>query len=468
MTDATATASPAALELAPPRETNWAILRQVFVLSGPVWVEQVLHMLVGLNDTYLANHLPEHAADAGAAVGTVTYFIWFIGLLVASIGAGSTALIARAKGARHKSLSNKVTGQSVSAAVILGIAVGLLMYLAARPIVEATQLQGMGKSFALTYLRMLSTALPFTTLMFIAGACRRGGGDTLTPAIVMIVVDIVNMVSSFALTRGWWGLPVMGFVGIASGTIIAYIVGGVLEFLVVWFGTSGARLYLHRMRPHWHTIKRLVRIGTPAGVEGLLAWIANFAVIAVINRMDATNAMSAAHMNTIRLESISFLSGVAFATAAATMVGISLGRKDPARATRCALLAYAAGGGVMTLCGVLMITLGRYPAQWLSPNDAHIIALTTRCLMITGFIQAGFAANLIFGGALRGAGDTLVVMCLNLSSVIGLRFTGVLIVGLWLKLGLAAVWMVLAGELFIRGLLTLARFLHGGWKRITV
>ena len=283
---------------------------------------------------------------------------------------------------------------------------------------------------SLEYLQMLSFALPFSTVMFIAGACRRGGGDTVTPAIVMVIVDIVNMVSSFALTRGWWGLPVMGFTGIAAGTIIAYIVGGVLEFLVVWFGTSGARLYIHRMWPHWHTIKRLLRIGIPAGIESILVWFANFGVIAIINRMDATNASSAAHMNAIRLESISFLSGIAFATAAATMVGISLGRKDPARAARCAFLAYAAGGGVMIVCGILMITLGHYPAEWLSPNDPHIIVLTTRCLQITGFVQSGFAANLIFGGALRGAGDTFTVMCLNLTTIIGLRFTGVLIVGL--------------------------------------
>ena len=451
-----------------PRETHRVLLRQVFLLAGPVWIEQILHMLVGLNDTYLANHLPNHAADAGAAVGTITYFIWFIGLLVASIGTGSTALIARAKGALHRSLANKVTGQSISAAVIMGLIVGSILFLADRPIVEATQLQGMAQGFALQYLRMLSFALPFTTVMFVAGACRRGGGDTLTPAIVMVIVDLVNMVSSFALTRGWWGLPVLGFSGIALGTIIAYVVGGILEFMVVWFGTSGARLYLHRMRPHWHTIKRLVRIGVPAGVESLLVWFANFGVIAIINRMDATNVSSSAHMNTIRLESISFLSGIAFATATATLVGISLGRKDPARAERCALLGYAAGGGVMTLCGILMITLGRYPAEWLSPNDPHIIALTTQCLKITGFVQAGFAANLIFGGALRGAGDTFVVMCLNLGTVIGLRFTGVLIVGLWLKLGLAAVWIVLAGELFLRSLLIFGRFLQGGWKKITV
>src|ERR1700677_3650716 len=103
-----------------PRETNRLLIKQLFALAGPVWIEQILHMLVGLNDTYLANHLPSHAADAGAAVGTITYFLWFIGLLVSSIGTGSTALIARAKGAMHRSLSNKVTGQSVSAALILG------------------------------------------------------------------------------------------------------------------------------------------------------------------------------------------------------------------------------------------------------------------------------------------------------------------------------------------------------------
>jgi Na+-driven multidrug efflux pump len=162
------------------------------------------------------------------------------------------------------------------------------------------------------------------------------------------------------------------------------------------------------------------------------------------------------------------MSGLAFATAAATMVGMSLGQKNPARAERCAYLAYALGGGLMTLCGLLMITLGRYPAHWLSAGDPRIDDLTTRCLFITGFIQSGFAANLIFGGALRGAGDTLVVMILNLSTQMTLRCMGVIVVGLWFHLGLPAVWMVLAGELFIRGCLTFARFLQGGWKTIQV
>jgi len=448
-------------------ETNRQLMRRVLALALPVLLEQVLHMLVGLNDTYLANHLPAHAADAGAAVGTITYFLWFIGLLVSSVGTGSTAIIARGKGALHRSLVNSVTGQSVSVSVLIGLVIGILLFAVARPIITGTQLQGDAPALATSYLRMLSVTLPFTMLMFIAGACMRGGGDTLTPAIIMVLVDIINMVASFALTRGWWGLPVMGFNGIALGTIIAYVCGGVMQFLVLLSGKSVVILYWHRLLPHWATIRRLVRIGLPAAVEGLLAWLANFAVIGVVNAMDASNISSAAHMNSIRLESISFLSGMAFASAAATMVGTSLGMKDPARARRAAYLSYLGGGGIMAICGLLMITLGRYPAQWLSGNNTQVIYLTTRCLFITGFIQSGFAASMIFGGALRGAGDTFVVMLLNLASIIGVRFTGVLIVGR-LKLGLPAVWLVLCSELLLRGVLMYGRFWQGKWKHIQV
>jgi len=121
----------------------------------------------------------------------------------------------------------------------------------------------------------------------------------------------------------------------------------------------------------------------------------------------------------------------------------------------------------MTLCGVLFVFFGWLPARWMS-GDAQIAALTTRCLFITGMIQTGFAAAIVFGGALRGAGDTFMVMVINLASILLLRLIGVLIVGLWLKLGLAAIWMVLAGELFVRGIMMFARFRHGGWRMIEV
>jgi Na+-driven multidrug efflux pump len=122
----------------------------------------------------------------------------------------------------------------------------------------------------------------------------------------------------------------------------------------------------------------------------------------------------------------------------------------------------------MTLCGVAFILFGKYFAHWMLPHQPEIAALTARCLFITGFIQSGFAASMIFSGALRGAGDTVVVMSINLFSTLVLRLAGAMIVVFYFKLGLAAVWVVLAGELFLRGVMAWIRFEQGGWKHLEV
>jgi Na+-driven multidrug efflux pump len=149
------------------------------------------------------------------------------------------------------------------------------------------------------------------------------------------------------------------------------------------------------------------------------------------------------------------------------MVGQSLGMRDPHRAAKSSYLGFLLGGGLMTLMGIIFVTLGKYPARFLS-EDPRVIELTRQCLFVTGFCQIAFASAMIFGGALRGAGDTFKVMLINLASVVCLRLSGALIVGVWLHMGLIAIWIVLSAELFVRGGLMYARFLSGAWKRVEV
>jgi Na+-driven multidrug efflux pump len=158
---------------------------------------------------------------------------------------------------------------------------------------------------------------------------------------------------------------------------------------------------------------------------------------------------------------------MAVATAAATVVGQSLGMRNPLRATRAAHLSYVIGGGLMSIAGVCFILFRRPLAHFLT-NDPAIMDLTAKCLLITAFSQPGFAGSLVYAGALRGAGDTFVVMMVNLASVIGIRLVGVVIVTLVLGFGLPAVWVVLAGELSLRGLFVFVRFRHGGWAHLEV
>ncbi len=437
------------------------------MLALPVMAEQVLNMIVGLTDTWLSNHLGGDPAAPTAAVGTVGYVLWLIGLITGSVGVGSTAIIARAAGARHRSLANKVAGQSITGAMVVGATVGLILYLAAEPIVYLTRLAPEAREYAVTYLSLLALSMPFSMMMFIANACLRGAGDTIRPALVMLVVDATNVIVSFSLTYGWGPLPEMGFGGIAVGTVVAYIVGGVLSFGVLKRGSGIVRLHLARMQPDWTIIRRILRIGIPSGIEGALAWLANFAVVIVINHSDPSSVSAAAHINAIRIESISFLSGVAFATAAATLVGMNLGRNDPHRARQSAYAAFALGGGIMVTVGLFFVLLPQIAASLLS-DDPRIRDLTAKCLSLAGCVQIGFAAAMIFGGALRGAGDTMAAMKLNLLSILGARFVGVLIVGWWLEKGLVAIWMVLCAELLVRGSLIFGRFLHGGWRHARV
>ena len=310
-------------------------------------------------------------------------------------------------------------------------------------------------------------AAPLITVTFLGNACLRGAGDTVTPAIAMIVIDTVNIILAFGLCYGWGPLPQLGFVGIACGTAIAYGGGAfvVLAALIAGIGRSGLKLYPHRLRPDWATARRILRVGIPSGAEGLIFWGANFVVLYVVNTLGEVQA--AAHNIAIRVESLSYMTGFAVATAAATMVGHALGAGDPVRARRAGYVAFALGGGMMALAGLMFILVNGPLARAIN-DDPAVASETASLQFVVGFAQVPFAAMMVFGGCLRGAGDTTSVMLRNLGSAILVRMLGVILATQVLGYGLTAVWVVLSIDLTVRGVLLFARFYSGRWTAATV
>lgn len=463
-------------------ESTSMLLRALLALAAPVLVEQLLHAFAGLADTYIGNNVVRISAEmsaeaaaaaqaqntaAGAAVGTIAYLLWFVGLISGAVGTGATAIIARATGARHKRLANSICGQAVGLAAIVGLVLGLLVYLFAEPIARVTHLPPQAIEYAHVFLKTIAFGLPFMVILFVANAALRGAGDTISPAVAMIVVDVVNISIAFSLTFGWFGLPALGFRGIAIGAVCGYAAGGTLQVINLLRGRGGLRLHLHRLRPHWHNMRRLLRIGIPSGMESGIMWGVNFVLIWIINDLDKTAAFGAAHAVAVRIEAFSYLGGFALAIAASTLVGQSLGMNDPRRAERCAYLAFAVAGGLMFVGGACFVLFGDVFARMMS-NDPVVIDLTTKCLFATGFIQPGFAAGIVFGGALRGAGDTMSVMKINFLSLVCGRLVGVLILTKFFNVGLVGIWILLSAELFVRGMAMFLRFRGGRWKKVRV
>lgn len=459
----------ATLALPSPRPTSASrerLFRVLLWLALPVLAENTLNILVGLTDAYLANHLADDIrVDATAAVGTVTYLMWFLGLFATAIGTGATAIIARATGARHRGRAHAAAGQALLLAACAGVVLGVLFFAFATPVANAAGLSERPANLASLYLRMFAPCVPAMLLLMVANACLRGAGDTRTPAAAMILVNLLNIALSVTLTYGYLGFPELGFKGIVLGTTLAYAVGAVVQLALLLSGRGRLHVRLPRLRFHPVEMARLLRVGLPAGAEQCLNWGVNFFLVHVVNQLGPVS--SAAHFNTIRIESLSYTTGFAVGIATSTMVGQSLGMRDIERARRSVRYGMLLGAGSMALLGLTFVLLsGGYAA--VMSADAEVTRLTAECLFIAGFVQFGFGAYIIFAAALRGAGDTRGAMMVNLVSICGFRLLGVWLVGVYFRLDLGAVWMVLSAELMLRGLFMYARYASGKWTLVRV
>lgn len=485
--------------LASGRLAGLSMWSAIWVLSWPILIESFLTSLVGLVDTTLSAGLSEAATDA---IGAAAYVQWFIQMIGMAVGVGATALVSRSIGKGRQAVADAVTAQALLLSLFASILVGVGLIVVAPTIAWMLNLSVEASAELVLYLRVTALAVPLSGVLVAGIACSRGAGDAKRPLIVMIVVNLVNIGVSWALsgvslartTIGPAGEPMrsvylpnpfpfdLGILGVALGTVAAWTVGAAL---VLWWlarGTTGVRLKRRRLRPDMVTLMRVVRVGLPNFLESSGMWLGNFLVILIVGWMAAgSEGLLGAHIVAIRIEAFSFLPGFAMGMAAATLAGqyLGAGRADLASTAlvRCTWIA----AGIMFAMGMVFILAPRAVVGILSQQAVHL-EYAPKLLMIAGSVQAPFAIGLVLRTAMRGAGDTTVVMWLTWISTYAIRlpaawfFSGVDIpLGAWGVIpnpgpdwGLVGVWVGLCSELIMRALLFGGRFVHGGWRRVRV
>ncbi|MCC6579278.1 MAG: MATE family efflux transporter [Phycisphaeraceae bacterium] len=463
-----------AVDLPPRRElpgklAGLPLWRQVVVLSIWPLLEQVMNLLVGTVDLALSGHLePQSTAVAATDALGVTIFVgWLMGIVNGSVGIGAGALVSRAVGGGRKAMAGAALGQAVLMAVCAGLLVCGLLFAGANAIGRVAGLHGQALAYCTIYLRIVMLAGPASALLFVGNACLRAAGDTRTPFIVMIVVNVVNLVMSvtFVYAPAPWGQH--GVAGIAGGTFIAWLVGAGLIVIALVRGSDAVRLRRRRLRPHWHTMRRILRICVPNLLEILGGtWLATFIVLTIVGRL-GDEGLIGAHMIAVRIESFSFQPGFALGIAAATLCGQYLGVGDAQRAKHAVRLCWFIAMAVMTLIGLLFIFMPR-PLLGILTHSTVLLDEATRPLQICGFVQIFFATYIVLSQAMRGAGDTRTTMKLTYLSVFIVRVPGSWLLGYWMGWGLPGVWLALCADLTTRGLLFCWGFWRGGWAKVRV
>jgi putative MATE family efflux protein len=454
-------------------------------LTWPVMLEQLLNMLVALSDKWLTgNFLPGERYLA--AMTLVAYVLGFIPSGFAAVAIGATAMVARFVGAGDAAAARRVTNQALVIGAILLAIIYLVAFAFGTRLIDGLSPDGPTAMLAKRYLTVLLFALPAIMISQVGTASLRGAGDTITGLMAMGVANVVNILGGYGLICGWGPLPNLGWIGLPIAATAGYATGGTIVLVRLLIGRYGLHIRISLLRPDFALIRRILRIGIPGGVDLLAASACQVWFLSIVTRLGAIDA--AAFGVAIAIEALAYLPGTAFQVAATTLAGQYLGAGDIRRAVRSTWLAALACSAMMTL-----VAIGFYlGSHWLAGqfvgggHSAIKEAVADRAAMvvrIVAFGQLPQAMIMVFSGALRGVGDTRWTMFTTFVGFLAVRLplayalawsnVEVHLLGWhWVipaaGLGLRGAWYGMVADMMVRSLMLMARFVHGGWKRIQI
>jgi len=452
------------------RLAGLSLPRQILVLAMWPLLEQVLAFFVGLTDLLIAGRMvdgPDRVAVLDA-MGLAGYVSWFFNILQGAIATGVMALVARATGARDRGLANRALGQGIWLGCIAGCVSLVILQLWIPTLIGWIGLSPAAAVYAEKFLRILAWSGPFSGTMFALNAALRGSGDTRTPFLAMVVVNVVNMALSWLFVFGPAPIGGHGIEGIAWGTTVGWAAGLLTAALLLGRWQSEVLHWsLGILKPHWDTIRRILRVGAPQSLEIAGMWSIHAFGIHVIASLPITGALGA-HILAIRIEAMSFLPGFAIATAGATLAGQYLGAGMKDMAVKAVRICWGSGVVMMGLMGLLFILFRHTLIGWMAPGSGLHVHLAAPLLIVCGLVQPSYATCIILKNTMRGAGATGMVMRWAFTSMIFFR-VGVL--GALAKFGsptLTHVWIVLATDLTVQAVVFSWLHFRGKWLNAKV
>ncbi|VTS07706.1 MATE family efflux transporter [Tuwongella immobilis] len=463
-----------------PLNRSHSSTRRIWQLATPVLIQQALIICVGLFDQFLAGNYPpadpSQHKDFQAAQTTANYLGWYISNAMVLVTVGATAMVSRMIGAGDRAMANRVMHQSILLAIAFGLLFSTFGLFSIRSVVELLGHDGVSAAMAVAFLQQLLVLMTFQTIEQAGIASLIGAGDTRTGFYVLGGVAILNVPMAYTLFRGIGDWPGMGLPGIALGTALAHTMGAIAILTILARGRAGLKLQLSLFRPSLDLVRRLLRISIPASVDTLSMGACQLWFLSLVIAMGSTQ--ETAHGIAIRWESLGYLSGMAFATAASTLVGQNLGAKRFEDAKRLGWTCFAWGCGIMCLMGSIFFTLAPNMFRLIAPNEnqTDVIEAGVPILRLVAFAMPALSCVIIFTGALRGAGDTRWPLLFTWIGFLVIRLPlayfltrdelnlGPLGSISGYNCGLFGAWIAMFIDLWLRGLFFLLRFAGGRWR----
>ncbi len=434
-------------------------------LSWPAIMAQLATIIMQYIDAAMVGRL---GATQSAAVGLVASTTWLFGGLSYAAAMGFNVLTAQRVGGGRLADARNILKQALVLCLAFSTAMALLAAALSSSLPGILRADRSIWKDASAYFLVYSLFLPALQLDNVTAGQLQATGNMRTPGIYMVVMCALDVVFNTlfifptgTIRLGSLALPGagLGTAGAALGTGLAELVVGlyllyfVLRRSPVLRLEKGERLHFDRQQ-----LRTILRIAAPVASEKVILSSAQIVSTAIVAPL-GTVAI-AANSFAITAESLCYMPAFGIQSAAAMVVGQSVGAGRRQMARRLGWVTVLLGIAVMVLTGGLLYLLAPQMMAILTP-DPEIIALGTRVLRIEAFAEPMYGASIVAGGVFQGTGSTLVPTLFNLGTMWGIRIPlARLAAPRW---GLPGVWTAMCLELCVRGILYLIRLVGKHW-----
>ena len=377
---------------------NGSIMDKLISFALPLMVSSILQLMFNAVDIIVIGRFS--GSQSLAAVGSTTALIAVFTNLFIGISLGANVLAARFYAAgRHKEMSETVH-TAITLALISGILMAVIGQLFARSALELMATPDDVINLSSLYLRIYFLGMPFFMLYNYGAAILRAVGDTKRPLFFLIISGSVNAILNLLL--------VIVFHLDVAGVAIATVISNVISASMVWYflmrENGPIRLSFRKLKISNTELKKTLRIGMPAGLQGMVFSIANVCIQTALNGYgsDAV-AGSAVALN---FEYFTYFVIGAFNQTAVTFTSQNFGAAQYERCRkvyRCCIASSILITGGMSL--IFLLGRGFFVSLFTTDPDVTGFAVI-RMLYVLSFIP--LASTYEIGGAsLRGIGYSM-------------------------------------------------------------
>ena len=389
------------------------LLGSIISYTVPIILTSILQLLFNAADLVVVGRFCGSISVAAVgATGSITALIvnLFIGL---SVGAGVT--VAHGVGSREDEVVHRTVHTAIPMALVSGAVLTVLGMLLSEKLLTMMGTPENVLKLSTVYMQIYFAGITFTMIYNFAASILRAVGDTRSPLVFLTIAGVINVLLNLIFVT----VLHMNVAGVALATAISQAFSAIAMVIVLMKRTDAAKLNLKKLRFYGEQMKKMIRIGLPAGIQSSLFSISNVMIQSSVNSFgDILMSGNAASQN---IEGFLYVAMNSFHQTAVNFIGQNVGAKQYGRVKKIVWICL----GCVLVTGVAMGTLiCGFGEQLLSiyiTDSAEAVAW--------GLVRMGIIARFYFlcgvmdvsTGALRGLGASVSPMIISVLGVCGVR-----------------------------------------------